>query len=977
MLTPQKEVLRKAAAKAERERVTKYKLEIKTEVQRSNLAMLDLDCRTYQSSIVDNMDSTNAVTVPYHLWSKTRREVDPWWEIDFGGRDRNLSAISFYSNMMSKENISIVVLLLKKPVGFENPFLDKVQRDSAAQFKEFELSPVELAPGQAAAPDDLGSLYQWQIGSCTCKAVRIQLRGIKPLAIREFKAFLGDDFVRFDEAEAKKTIQLSLATLSPSRQERSLHSMLVQNNKKIPKVGLQEDLTPKVFRGPNRDMLFQKTTNLDKVVQARYRAQMEWHARTLRIASAIFTADESKAVFYQIFCLILLEEKKIQHDGNYLTTANMGAIGFPLLGGGLKEGEVETEKEEKRLREAEKKKEEEEMAHLRALADPTDATDTQSLKSTGTGRGSRSQLKSKSYDANDDDLSVQSLRSHGSQGFMAEKEAIAAVDRDGASILDGLIDMPEPRIHLQSMFGKIKHTMHLITSMGIHLKTPELIILSENMRIAKLCDDPVLAFDSMLELERTLDAIQSHWDLQDEKMERMERVKQQQKSQANLLRTGKLEASKKDLEREQKAPKKAAKRMQRGASWSQTLMIMALWIDKKTLTIPSVVFNVTLREVTPHGLLAHTPRNNEDVVGDDGGNSMLDESMDLTTTSSNGPNPHNNNNTGDPRDAGPPPPGFLDTRFSEYKLGNFKKRFFSEPAFPKELNPGFSADELWREAKEKERARISAEWTAKIEEKRGIEVKKDEIKIIWPSDAEAEAAGESGAKAAGAADKPEDSSSSSSSSSATPAAAMGGPMAAIAAAAAAASGKDKSGDAGAAGGGDLTMGLPYVCGLCTKRFNYNSTNCKVMYKHIITIRREWDPKLVPKEIETLEQGTSMFNLSNICSFCAQFFNPDVNGGIEFPMRDKLSKRETTQYTSDPKAESLVSKFFDNRYGLDANLDPAEFLHRPSTSKFRDSARHAIEVSARIQEVKEADAAYLAAAVAKDTKASSTLDEVED
>ncbi len=57
------------------------KLEITTEIKRANVA---IEKRTYQSSDVDNMVSNNAITVPYHLNARTRREADPWWEIDFG-----------------------------------------------------------------------------------------------------------------------------------------------------------------------------------------------------------------------------------------------------------------------------------------------------------------------------------------------------------------------------------------------------------------------------------------------------------------------------------------------------------------------------------------------------------------------------------------------------------------------------------------------------------------------------------------------------------------------------------------------------------------------------------------------------------------------------------------------------------------------------------------------------------------------------
>jgi hypothetical protein len=43
---------------------------------------------------------------------------------------------------------------------------------------------------------------------------------------------------------------------------------------------------------------------------------------------------------------------------------------------------------------------------------------------------------------------------------------------------------------------------------------------------------------------------------------------------------------------------------------------------------------------------------------------------------------------------------------------------------------------------------------------------------------------------------------------------------------------------------------------------------------------------VHKEIEALDQTISMYNLFNVCLFCAQFFDPDFPGGIAYPERTK-------------------------------------------------------------------------------------------
>ena len=222
------------------------KLSITTELERKNVALSTLDCRTYQSSVVDGMEATNAVTVPYLGCSKTRREVDPWWEVDFGGRDRNIHSISFYSNLTSNSDISLTVMLLCKPIGFENPFVDSVV-SQAVQYKEFQPLPFEA--------DQWGAKYEWKVESCTCQAIRVQLRGIKPLAVKEFKAFLGDNFEPYDEKKANKTIHMSLATLSPTRQSKSLHYMLSSQKKEVPVRGVARRFGPRSIpwaeqRGP-------------------------------------------------------------------------------------------------------------------------------------------------------------------------------------------------------------------------------------------------------------------------------------------------------------------------------------------------------------------------------------------------------------------------------------------------------------------------------------------------------------------------------------------------------------------------------------------------------------------------------------------------------------------------------------------------------------------------------------------------------
>ena len=111
-----------------------------------------------------------------------------------------------------------------------------------------------------------------------------------------------------------------------------------------------------------------------------------------------------------------------------------------------------------------------------------------------------------------------------------------------------------------------------------------------------------------------------------------------------------------------------------------------------------------------------------------------------------------------------------------------------------------------------------------------------------------------------------------------------------------------------------------------------ATSQQVLWKHVINLRRAWDPDgtlgLVSKDIETLSQGTSMFNLVHVCGFCRQYFDPDFEGGIAFP--NKLRKPRSPTKTGAggagggsgaggfglPAADTPnTDRFFDERFPL--------------------------------------------------------------
>lgn len=75
-----------------------------------------------------------------------------------------------------------------------------------------------------------------------------------------------------------------------------------------------------------------------------------------------------------------------------------------------------------------------------------------------------------------------------------------------------------------------------------------------------------------------------------------------------------------------------------------------------------------------------------------------------------------------------------------------------------------------------------------------------------------------------------------------------------------------------------------VCALCELRLPRSAVEIKVLRKHIVRLRTAWDPALVSKEVRSLDNTISMYNLVYVCLFCAQFFDPDFPDGIAYPTR---------------------------------------------------------------------------------------------
>jgi hypothetical protein len=137
--------------------------------------------RAYQSSVVDDMEASFAVTPPYTKHSRTRREADPWWEVDLG-RPYPIHRITFFIQPSAQQMVSLHIMLLRHPVGFENPFLEDV-RAKAVDSKEILID---------GAKHKIGKEIVWEIAKAgantpSCAAIRVQLKGINVLAMGKFQ----------------------------------------------------------------------------------------------------------------------------------------------------------------------------------------------------------------------------------------------------------------------------------------------------------------------------------------------------------------------------------------------------------------------------------------------------------------------------------------------------------------------------------------------------------------------------------------------------------------------------------------------------------------------------------------------------------------------------------------------------------------------------------------------------------------------
>ena len=149
-------------------------------VARNDIAICQ---KVYQCSVADNRGPELAIEPPYtNGGTRTRREADPWWEVDLG-KTQCIHSISFTIFGTIHQKLILYIMVLSGPVGFENPFLDKLITVSH-EWKEYVFE--ECAAGQ----EHVG---EWILpNEVFGGAIRFQIRGVQVLRLIKCKVFQGD-----------------------------------------------------------------------------------------------------------------------------------------------------------------------------------------------------------------------------------------------------------------------------------------------------------------------------------------------------------------------------------------------------------------------------------------------------------------------------------------------------------------------------------------------------------------------------------------------------------------------------------------------------------------------------------------------------------------------------------------------------------------------------------------------------------------
>jgi hypothetical protein len=914
------------------------RLRVSTVLRRSDVAPGN---RCYQSSTVDGLSAEVAISPPYSRTTRTRREVDPWWEVDFSRRV-HLESISLQALTGHMQKIFISVLLLSQPTGFEDPFLDSAIPKSVV-WKEF-LLPESSAP-------KLESI-EWMLPpNSVCAAIRVQIRGIHTLSLGSFQAYMGDEFIEGRDVEINMT-KNSYATMSLADLKLAREAMVSPEQKRarLRLAKLEAERRSVKRKNASRAEIEGRLSSISQLIDQRFRYIDAWRSHVLTFVAEM-EEDFINKLFHLVFVAAVNEGLRAGTAKNNLPPNRS----LPQMSSRVVSSrDIASRQRFSKGRPSPAAAQNNNGAAGAVEAEADDATTgsgffltEDACQHSGAGTGPDSPQSTVAEDRKDDE----SEQSH----EVNETLTYGLADSD---LEDFALTCHYPRCELQDLYMRIRGLLVQISSRH-NLKG--IGVLGSDETMTSIAED----------YNDYLPGLQKEFRLMDEAW--------QLSFDASRDKDGRPKKDKRDPSEN------------RGVCWSQFLIIFRLFMQKRFKEMASAIQppafkaelsagSATRREAAAAAAAAHLPPDALDEQRDNsqpstpvgspdpgarkawsgsgskptglGGKMPGDRLAALLTASTMSPT------YGGPLlkashveapllfNARDPAMPVLDTRFSEYKLTNFRRRVAGEMVScgsllfspsPSPSSPSFPSSSADPHPATKQPSPIprclqefpptlTLDFTQKLLDFQKSKAQQRAAATDKPTTA---GAGTGGAASASASKGNKVVSAASDGASAAD---VGGAEAGVAIEPALVFADDFSrGESKSAQPKEHDfdpseeIGAPRSCALCVYTFPRSATATQVMWKHVITLRRLWDPDgslgLVPKELELLEQGTSMFNLVNVCPLCYQFFDPDL-ADLAYPNTLRRNIKATKKSAIGlPSADTVVTDpFLDERYPLrDANL----------------------------------------------------------
>jgi len=853
---------------------------IKTEIKRQDIA---LGQRVYQSSTVDDLDATIAVTpneTQYvHTGSKTRREVDAWWEVDFG-RPQHVHALSITLATAIQIPLKVRVLLLNGPLGFEDPFLDSVTK-KAIITKDFELES-----GKSMAEM---TTIEWDLPASTiCVAARVQLYGIHTLFIKEFHAYQGNEVVDFSAADLDRTAN-SYASLSPQKMTQGwleitksnmLHGSSSRPGTKSRGRTRQGDL---MSSGSFTSLPGSPSTNLDGGNSAFSTSDFAKSGKRSggggagRRGKGSLSRDQVTRLSEQIRNqneAIQGWKNRVLHSANYFSHEEIVAMRDNIFNVVCAQSGVQP---------------------VEAPVVITPHTHMESPQTSPMHKGDGSGL------AEGSSMSVASGATgedHHASVVVAPEKPVISYGIFDHELLDNALILYNPRGLLYNVSKRLRQVLRWIQSRE-RVKEVGALMFSDKFN--------ALALDSADVLYKLSAAF-------------------------NVVERGDNDSN-----------------SFKDCSWSQFLIIMHLTCIAKTNLIykwgyPKSHFSLEpVSELEDHGprsgrksphgpgtLINRSLDSDSNVLSS--GSALFGGTSRCSTHQSNrggtagrGKEDYKSLTWNDILGADNPRPGSsAKSTFVAMKIGQLSSRMDNEYDFPKTLNEAVALAE--RNAENNKRAVLSS-GAVKVASSKDVEA------AVEATDGDALAAPDDLSLTATATEELKLAKTRPGTTAAVPGsppmtASLGSPGAQVAffgesnpfATTGDKSVHDSLHDQSM---DDLLKGFDKTCALCVRTFPKKALEMKVLFKHVIALRRSWNPSLVPKVIEALDQSITMYNLVNVCAFCSQYFDPDFEGGIAFPQRKE----------KDIHPEGVIGKIVAEKHPLVEFLDDRH-LDNELTNPFR-------------------------------------------